>query len=497
MGTRRWVVTGLACSLAIGPVSPAAHAQGFAVPRASCGPGSHVEAGLQGEVPRWDPTFLIEGYHCNLDLVGHFSGDGANAQMAWYGDCAYMSTLYAPFDPEFDALKGTVVLDMSDPAHPVRTAKLQTRAMVSPHESLKVNVARGLLAATEGGAGPTSPLPVNFTGLLNSGPYFDVYDVATDCRHPRLLSTVALPHGSGHEGDFAPDGMTYYESTIESPPLPAIIPIDITDPAQPREIMQWPRPASLDTRAGFHGLKVSDDGYTGYFMAQGGPDNGLAIVDLSDVQHRVPDPDIRLVGHVRWNDGDVVQIGVPATIDGHPYVIASEEFGTLAVPAQACAEGLPPFGYLHVVDIADPSAPAVVSKIPLEVTDPANCPITLPEHTNPTPVTYSSHYCNVDDPLHTTAVACTWLGSGLRVFDVRDPMHPKEIAYLNPRPNPTAIRGSQLKTAVIVYPGQDVCGSDVRWIQEPGGAWALWFMCTQSGVTVARFANGAYPLEGS
>ena len=58
-----------------------------------------------------------------------------------------------------------------------------------------------------------------------------------------------------------------------------------------------------------------------------------------------------------------------------------------------------------------------------------------------TSLTYSSHYCAVDDPNHTTAVACSWIGSGVRVFDIRDPRKPREIAYYNPPANPPAARG--------------------------------------------------------
>ncbi|HZI36737.1 MAG TPA: hypothetical protein VFF24_00420 [Acidimicrobiia bacterium] len=34
-------------------------------------------------------------------------------------------------------------------------------------------------------------------------------------------------------------------------------------------------------------------------------------------------------------------------------------------------------------------------------------------------------------------VACSFIASGLRVFDIRDPQHPREIAYFNPPGNPS------------------------------------------------------------
>jgi hypothetical protein len=35
-------------------------------------------------------------------------------------------------------------------------------------------------------------------------------------------------------------------------------------------------------------------------------------------------------------------------------------------------------------------------------------------------------------------VACSFIASGLRVFDIRDPRHPREIAYFNPPGTPSA-----------------------------------------------------------
>ena len=73
---------------------------------------------------------------------------------------------------------GVHVLDMRTRARPVETARLLTAAMDSPHESLALNAARGLLAAGTGS-------PATAPGIV------DVYDVSQDCRHPVL--TVHQP----------------------------------------------------------------------------------------------------------------------------------------------------------------------------------------------------------------------------------------------------------------------------------------------------------------
>ena|SRR5688572_27155631 len=43
-----------------------------------------------------------------------------------------------------------------------------------------------------------------------------------------------------------------------------------------------------------------------------------------------------------------------------------------------------------------------------------------------------SHYVGVDDPNDASLLFVTWYASGLRVFDIRDPRHPREVAYYNP-----------------------------------------------------------------
>ena len=42
---------------------------------------------------------------------------------------------------------------------------------------------------------------------------------------------------------------------------------------------------------------------------------------------------------------------------------------------------------------------------------------------------YAGHYCNVPTRVDPTIVACSMIISGLRVFDISDLLHPKEIAY--------------------------------------------------------------------
>ena len=94
--------------------------------KATCGPGSRPETGLQGRAAADDPT-RAEGYRCNLELVSRF-GDRGGYKVHRYVDkagreCAYYdSTLLFPSNlPSNGAnLTGVHVLDMADPTKPQR-----------------------------------------------------------------------------------------------------------------------------------------------------------------------------------------------------------------------------------------------------------------------------------------------------------------------------------------------------------------------------------------
>ena len=123
------------------------------VPRAVCGPGSNPETDRQGRVPKAevDSGRAAQGYTCNTELLGRFGppsfqGGAGGYKVFRYIDasgheCAYYdSTLLFPANVSAGQAPGVYVLDMSNPLHldpppqPVRTAVLDTQAMLSPHE---------------------------------------------------------------------------------------------------------------------------------------------------------------------------------------------------------------------------------------------------------------------------------------------------------------------------------------------------------------------------
>jgi hypothetical protein len=446
------------------------------VPRADCGPNDRTETGLQGQTTLVERTSGAsqQAYNCNLELVGQYTGDGAGWQHAWFDHCAYYGTTNTPAQANL----GVVTVDVSDPKNPTATAHLADPAMLEPWESLKVNEKRELLGGVQADGG---------AGLQ---PGFALYDVSSDCRHPRLLSSVLLaPSGPrGHAGNFAPDGMTYYGTSTNGTSL---YPIDISDPTNPQLITNWIPPGGVGAP---HDLSVNQDG-TRIYVGQRGNNppfkNGLTIMDASDFQYRRPNPDFRFIGGVYWEDGRNAQMPTQVRIKGRPYILFTDESGSMAFNREAaCAAGMPPYGFARLIDISDEEHPFVTAKLMLEVHDPAHCAATLTDTANPqvSIFRYDSHYCTVDDPNNAKLAACAYFQAGVRVFDIRDPYRPKEVAYYKPGAVGSAARpGSDLGTRIL-YRDHDWSSSNTRFIKIKGVNY-LWMTSQDNGFQVLKFTN--------
>jgi len=491
------------------------------VPKAVCGAGDHPETALQGEVPASLRASGFHGFNCNLELIGQSRGDGANWQSTEFRDeeriCAYHGTAFATANRTHT---GVPVIDVTDPRKPTPTGYLTTTSMLDPWESLKVNERRQLLAADNGHNG-------------GGGPEVDIYDVSGDCRTPQLLATVAVGHTNpttgqpqviGHEGAWAPDGLTYYGGDLRTPyTIPGTTitasgqyyAVDTTDPTHPTLITTW---TTNIVGANVHGMSISDDGNRGYFVSlgtSGGPagltdptvaaNNGLLIYDLSEIQTRKANPQVRLVSQLLWKDGSGAQHTIPVKINGHPYVIFIDEAGSggfsSATQRQgACAAGFTPYPLARIIDIKDETKPKIVSRLALETHNPANCAATLTDLMGLGIFTYGSHYCSVDNKHHATTLACGYFNSGVRVFDIRNPHHPKEIAYFNPAGTTTASPGSNHITfSQWIAGGPDWCSAQTHLhISERHGREAtLWTTCQDNGLIMLKFENGVWPFEDS
>ncbi|MGH2807552.1 MAG: LVIVD repeat-containing protein [Actinomycetota bacterium] len=434
-------------------------------PGVRCGPGSRPEGPVQGRVPRKDHESgrAQKGYFCNTQQVAKFGNSGGYRVHRYIDEkgheCAFFdSTLLYPTNAVSNTEKGpgVIVLDMSNPRKPVQTANLVTPAMQSPHESFSLNEKRGLIGAVMG-------YPTFQPGFV------DIYSVKEDCRHPELMSST--PVGLiGHEGNFAPDGKTYWSSGIG-----ILTAVDITDPRTPSVV-------AFESDYRFHGLNISNDGTRLYAAdlgsneQQGGPDgtSGLTILDVGEVQRRKPDPEIKFVSHLTWPTVSIPQTAIPVTIDGHPYVVEIDEFGGGAT-----------VGAGRIIDISDEVRPFIVSNLRLEVNNPDHQE--GPQSEDPGASSglqgYDGHYCAVPKRADPGIVACSFIVSGLRVFDIRDPYQPREIAYFNraPDPNAAGYRGSYAM-------------SGPAFAAERG---EIWYTDGYSGFYNVKVTNDVWPFNRS
>ncbi|MFN2594496.1 MAG: LVIVD repeat-containing protein [Actinomycetota bacterium] len=341
---------------------------------------------------------------------------------------------------------GVYVLDMHDPAHPKLTDTLKTPAMQSPHESLRLNQKRGLLVADMGY--PT----------WNPG-FVDVYDVTKDCRHPVL--DASSPMGVlGHEGGFSPDGKTFYVAGLYAHSLAAV---DLTDPTTPK--LLW---VTFDYSP--HGVSISNDGNRLYmaetpYNGGTGEFKGLRILDVSQIQKRVLNPTVSVVSQLTWPQVSTPQNATPFTLHGHKYLLETDEFGS--------GKNI---GAARIIDIKNEKKPFVVSNLRLAVdkggqtADPGDDQVFQG---------YQGHYCSLPSRVNPNIVACSFIMSGMRVFDIRDPAHPKEVAYFNKPLMPGAsIYPTKAGSFAMSAPAYDEQTNDI------------WYTDGNSGFYVVRLTSG-------
>lgn len=449
------------------------------VDRAKCGPGSAPETGLQGQVPLSDRESgrSQKPYNCNLELISRYQGQGQGTVGASYGTCQYLGTILP------SALtakhKGVNVIDFKDPRRPRLAGSLVSPATVGgTWETLKVHEGRGLLAAVS-------------VGALSGGFFVSVYDVKTDCARPRLLNAVKGTQLTvpglfpGHEAGWSPDGRTYWTTGTVGGTIAAL---DMTDPAEPRVLYNG------TTGLVNHGFGVSRDGNRIYVANM---PNGIITFDASDVQRRKAKPQLRRISELTWPDGLATQHAIPFTDRGRPHLVVVDELGS---------------GGARIVDISDERRPKVVRQLKLEINRPENVKVRAPDTAKNGIFGYDSHYCTLDRDTDPTALACGWVQSGIRVFDVRDLKRPREIAYFNP--GGQVGKQKQLVNSAHAFVPFGASFSDIAnggnqplytgpmdmtadWCMSPPrfDGNRLWVSCDDNGALLLKFTNGAYPLR--
>jgi hypothetical protein len=425
-----------------------------AVPRAKCRPGDKTEPGVQGRVPSGT---AVKGFNCNVDQIGHQGNSGGFKVLRYIDtkgrECAFYDTsLLFPASAirlNVDS-PGVAVVDMSNPAKPVQTATLTEPPMLSPHESLVVNQKRGLIAADLGN-------PATAPGLVS------IYDASQDCRRPVLQSTAQVAR-YGHESGFAPDGKTFYAAGTG---VSSVTAIDVTDPKAPSPVWQGNELS--------HGLSVSDDGNRIYIADA--LDSEMTILDTSEIQARKPDPQAREVSRLTWKRASIPQNALPFTRKGHPYILEFDEYSGATFGGNA-----DDVGAARIIDIADERKPQVIANLRLQVNQPSEHEEAADDPGAQSPVQgYAAHYCNIPTRRNPRIVACSFIASGLRLFDISKLRHPKEIGYFVSPTSPQFENGESESDFAMSQPAIISKRREV------------WYSDGTTGLYVLRVAKSAWP----
>lgn len=448
-----------------------------AVPQAQCGAGSHPETGLQGQVSLADRQSgrSAQGYHCNMSLVGQYQGVGSDWVSASNGRCAYMPTNWYGTAGGTHAKSGIQVIDFSDAANPRYVRTLATRAARSgTWESLRISPDGTMLAAASGGA------VIDFNKL-------DIYDIR-DCANPKLLnkqlfnpneSSVVL--NAAHEGEWSPDSKTYWTTGVTG----TLTAIDVSNPARPVTIYHGWAGAPI-----VHGMSFSPDGRRMYLTTD--TINGLLVLDVSSIQDRKFLKGIAVVGSLFWKDGFIGQRPHPVTYGNSKYLIYSDESRS---------------GGVRFIDVTNERSPKVVSHVRLEIQLPKHRTIRTKELEGSGAFGYESHYCTPNRDRDPTLMACSFFQSGVRVFDIANPLKPREVAYYNPPAQASKIdmlvgSAHQLPARQPILSDVDVglldlsqvagranftadlCTSIPRWKGNE-----IWVSCTDNGFMVLKLST--------
>ena len=476
-----------------------------------CGRDDLPEGAISGDVPKADQDSgrAQKGYNCGLALLGHTqlttdvngqSRAAGNANMAWSSHCAYIAgsagiSVVPQSKPNPPANAGVAIVKVTPAGTPTFLGTLRNPGALATAETLNaVTLPNGHAILVVGQYGN------DFIG--NEPKPMDVYDI-TSCEHPKHIANPQYPNDPTKATYYWPGNIHNLTLSRDGHYVFATLPLQAADisglfakPARPvryvgnieKQMAGFPispgpladassvtAPIAALTNPEYtsHEAWPSPDNSTLYVGGQVPTFETFTILDIRKWLAGTGKP--RIISQYA-SRGHSVRTG---TIHGVPYVLHSDEsvFGA----AYSCLpeEGAPIAGPAQpwLTDISDPTHPKTVSQMGLGINDPKNCPEQLQAKEND-----SVHYHDVDNPNDTAFVMASMWNAGLRVFDVRNPNHPTEVAYFNP--------GDVDPTAAVKL---DQAWGHVRYLPKLG---QIWFETEWGGFYVVRIEGQLWHYLG-
>jgi hypothetical protein len=375
--------------------------------------------------------------------VGHNAllNRGMNAAIAIQGDHAYIgSRTDGGHDGPFG---GVMVVDISDPSRPTLVGERFDSHPGESSRELRVWRSQNVLIVLNTNCGVGPNLHHCTQASISNIRFYDI--AGANAAKPRLLKEFKVdthefflwedPANPKRALIFAGNAGSSCGIRGGAPSCPFSV-WDMSDIRQgkdpvtlysgPHGYTAFPAPPEPEQKpmGGLHSLTVSNDGRRAYFALLPG---GFAVVDTSDFAKGKPFPQPR---PVTSNDARPTWAGPGAhsaiKLWGRDWVWVSDEvYGTFTGAGHGC-----PWGWARMIDISDPSAPAVKGEYRTGANEPGSC-----EQWNPPRTSYSAH-----NPTLTPHIAfSTWHSGGLQAVNLQDPARPYQLAEFIPKPLPEVL----------------------------------------------------------
>jgi hypothetical protein len=448
----------------------------------------------------------------NFELVGSnkLYNRGMNAAAAIYDHYMYVGNRTDAVGAHAAAHPGVLVVDIADPSNPTVVGEIpQPKKLAAGYTSRELRVwpeqkmlvviyfgCSAILHACTSGAD---------TGLAPFQ-HMAFFDLSGNPANPPLTATYT-PSTTPHEMFLWIDpvhagrALMYWTS-----PNNASSSLVVTDISQWKdgvfpEVAAWSASTDfvkegVDGRAydlRLHSLSIAPDGKTGFLAYLGG---GFMVIDTSDLAGALAAPQVRLVTPIAnrsyWdNQGAHSAVRIPGT----HYVMTTEEiYGKTVVGTQVFGPALGgcPWGWVRIIDIADPTHPQIVSEYKTWFNEASNCAGGNPQLDQFS--SFASHNPSIIGDLG----FLTWHSDGLEALDLSNPLYPASAGHFSPTPlkavvqdDPALNQGASLKNKVTAWSYPIIKDGLIYFVDIRNGIYVLRYTGPRAGeVSAIRHFEG-------